>query len=346
VQGVPTTAGSRAVERRARAAPADAPCLAGARAAGARIVGKVNLHELAAGATGVNPWFGTPVNPQAADRVPGGSSSGSAVVVGAGDADVALGTDTAGSVRIPSACCATAGLKTTYGRIPTDGMWPLAQSLDTVGPMARDVAGLVLGMQLLEPGFRIEAPSSLLVGRVRLPEVDPSLEAAVDDALALWGVQVEPISLPTWAAAVIAGGTVALSELSRNFRELVASDPSGVGEDVRAVVGMGAALDEAAVRDATSVRDRWLEELATAFDRVALLALPTLVLDPPRLTDPPSERLVAATVPVNLAGNPALALPLPRPGKLAASLQLIAPHGGEELLLGAGLELEAAVAAR
>src|SRR6185312_11722115 len=136
-------------------APRDAACLAGARAAGARIVGRTNLHELALGVTGINPWYGTPVNPLDPSRVPGGSSSGSAVAVATGEADVAYGSDTGGSVRIPSACCGTAGLKTTWGRIPLDGVWPLSPSFDTVGPMARDIGGLVTGMQLLEPGFEL-----------------------------------------------------------------------------------------------------------------------------------------------------------------------------------------------
>src|SRR5579859_4243239 len=117
VRGVPTTAGSRAVAEAAVPAAADAACLAGARAAGARIVGKTNLHELAMLPLGTNPWFGSPVNPLDGARIPGGSSSGSAVAVANDDADVALGSDTGGSVRVPSACCGTAGLKTTHGRV-------------------------------------------------------------------------------------------------------------------------------------------------------------------------------------------------------------------------------------
>ena len=155
MEGERTTAGCRAVAERAVPAARDAVCLAGARAAGARIVGRTNLHELALGVTGVNEWYGTPVNPLDPTRVPGGSSSGSAVAVATGEADVAYGSDTGGSVRIPAACCGTAGLKTTWGRIPLDGVWPLAPSFDTVGPMARTVAGLVTGMQLLEPGFTV-----------------------------------------------------------------------------------------------------------------------------------------------------------------------------------------------
>ena len=111
--GVPTTAGSRAVEQSAAPATADAACLAGARAAGARIVGKTNLHELAMLPLGTNPWFGTPVNPLDPALIPGGSSSGSAVAVATGEADVALGSDTGGSIRIPAACCGITGLKTT-----------------------------------------------------------------------------------------------------------------------------------------------------------------------------------------------------------------------------------------
>ena len=143
VAGVPTTAGSRAVERTAGPAAADAPCLDGVRAADARIVGKTNLHELAMLPIGTNPWFGTPVNPLDPTLIPGGSSSGSAVAVATEEADVALGSDTGGSIRVPSACCGSCGLKTTYGRLPLDGVWPLAPSLDTIGPMARTIEGLI-----------------------------------------------------------------------------------------------------------------------------------------------------------------------------------------------------------
>src|ERR1700722_10842011 len=186
--GEPTTAGCRAVAEKAAPAAADAACLAGAREAGARIVGKTNLHELALGVTGVNEWYGTPVNPLDPGLVPGGSSSGSAVAVATGEADVAYGSDTGGSVRIPAAWCGTTGLKTTWGRIPLEGVWPLAPSFDTVGPMARSVGGLVTGMQLLEPGFTVaEARSAdLSVGRLAI-EADPLITSALDRALGLAG---------------------------------------------------------------------------------------------------------------------------------------------------------------
>src|SRR3954471_17761883 len=155
IEGVPTTGGSRALERIAVPAPRDAACLAGARAAGARLVGKANLHELAVLPLGTNPWFGTPTNPLDPTLIPGGSSSGSAVAVATGEADVSYGSDTGGSVRIPAACCGITGLKTTHGRVPTAGVVALSETLDTVGPLARDVAGVARGMALLEPGFEV-----------------------------------------------------------------------------------------------------------------------------------------------------------------------------------------------
>ena len=155
--------------RRLRISPtpasADAALLAGTRAAGARIVGKANLHELAFGTSGVNPWAGTPENPLDPRRIPGGSSSGSAVAVATDLADVAIGSDTGGSIRVPAAFCGVSGLKTTFGRIPLDGVWPLARSLDTAGPMAVDVAGLTTMMQLLEPGFQVTTSPATTVGR-------------------------------------------------------------------------------------------------------------------------------------------------------------------------------------
>ena len=107
-----------------------------------------------AAAPGVNPHFGTPANPFDPACIPGGSSSGSAVALADGEVDIALGSDTAGSIRNPSACCGTAGLKTTWGRIPLEGVWPLAPSLDTVGPMARDVAGVIDGHGAARAGLR------------------------------------------------------------------------------------------------------------------------------------------------------------------------------------------------
>src|SRR5579862_2970631 len=193
VAGVPTTVGCPVVAEMAEPAANDAAVVATARESGARIAGKTALTELCWSASGVNPWLGTPPNPLDPRRLPGGSSSGSAVAVATGEADVALGTDTGGSVRIPAACCGIAGLKTTWGRVPLDGVYPLAPSLDTVGPLGADVAAIELGMGLIEPGFAAGS-CELLAGRMR-PEVDvdPMTDAAVDAALVAAGVRVTEV---------------------------------------------------------------------------------------------------------------------------------------------------------
>ena len=347
--GEPTTAGCRAVAAQAEPATQDARCLAGARAAGARIVGRTNLHELALGVTGVNPWYGTPVNPLDPGLVPGGSSSGSAVAVATGECDVAYGSDTGGSVRIPAACCGTAGLKTTWGRIPLDGVWPLSPSFDTVGPMARDVAGLVAGMELLEPGFSTEvepaaAAAGLRVGRLPI-DAHPAITDAVRRALDLTGWAWRDVEVPGWDDATMQAGLLLVVEAWHSDAELVADDPDGIGEDVRSRLELGSAFDDAAVRAAWLAQREWQATLERVFDHVDVLVTPTLTIFPPRIEE--GEDLLASrcTLPVNLAGVPALSLPVPARGPLPASIQLIGPAHSEARLVAAGALLEAAVAA-
>ena len=346
MEGEPTTAGCRAVADRATPAERDAACLAGARAAGARIVGRTNLHELALGVTGVNPWFGTPENPLDPALVPGGSSSGSAVAVATGEADVAYGSDTGGSVRIPSACCGTAGLKTTWGRIPLAGVWPLSPSFDTVGPMARDVAGLVTGMELLEPGFTVAGArvGDLVVARLRIG-ADERISAAIDRALHLVGWDCRVLPVPGWDEATVQAGLLLVVEAWHSDATLVERDPGGIGSDVRERLQLGSSFDDAAVRAAWLAQRDWTATLERVFAEVDILVTPTLTVFPPRLEDGEDLLVSRCTLPVNLAGVPALALPVPAEGALPASIQLIGPANSEERLLAAGALLEAAVAA-
>lgn len=340
VAGVPTTAGCAAVAEWAGPAVEDAACVRTARAAGARITGKTNLHELCYGVTGINPWYGTPVNPLDPSLVPGGSSSGSAVAVADDEVDVGYGTDTGGSVRIPAACCGIAGLKTTWGRVPLTGVWPLAPTLDTVGPLARDVAGLVTGMRLLEPGFA-PAGEVAVVGRVRVAGVLPEHEAAVDRALASWGIQVLAVTLPGWAAADAAFEVVIATEAYSADRHLVERHPDGVGRVVARRVRDGAAVTSAAYDDALAARSAWQSELARVFERVSLLVLPTMAIPVPAVADlkaGPGMNLLSRTF--NLSGSPALSLPL---GGAGNSLQLVGPAYGEELLCAAGADVQRAV---
>jgi amidase len=343
--GLPTTGGSAALEKTAAPADRDAPCMAGARAAGAVIVGKVNLHELAFGASGINEYFGTPVNPLDPQRVPGGSSSGSAVAVADGDADIAYGSDTGGSIRVPAAFCGVTGLKTTHGRVPLGGVWPLAPSLDTVGPMARDVAGVAAGMTLLEPGFAVDVPPAGRLGRIRPAgiEVDPAIDLAIDAALARSGLAVSEAILPGWLAAREACGVIIDAEAAESNRVLL-TDPVRrdlLGSGVRARLDGGAAITADQLAAARAAQPAWRDAMTTALSEVDLLVLPTVPFYPPLLADAPGVHFTTFTNPVNLAGFPAIALPVPSTQRLPASLQLIGPPGSEALLLATAAIVEA-----
>lgn len=334
-----TTAGCVAVRDRAAPAVRDAACLAGVRASGAYIVGKTTLTELCVSPAGNNSEFGTPVNPRAPQRIPGGSSSGSAVAVATGEVDIGLGTDTGGSVRLPAACCAIVGLKTTWGRVPSAGVWPLAPSLDTVGPLARDVAGVATGMALLEPGWTIAPEPARVVGRLRIDGVDPSIEDVIDEALEHAGFTVRSVRLPGWDAGVEAFNTIILGELWQAHHTLL--DAGGVGAFVNEGLQAGRAITPDRLAEARSARKVWQAEVAAALTDVELLALPTLAAPPPLWTEIRGVPLTQLTAPFNLAGVPALAMPVPSPDfPVPVSLQLVGPMGGEELLCATGLLIE------
>jgi amidase len=348
VEGVPTTAGCRAVEREASPAERDAACLAGFRTANARLVGKTNLHELAMLPTGINPWFGTPVNPLDPRLIPGGSSSGSAVAVATGDADVAIGSDTGGSVRVPSACCGTAGLKTTHGRVSLDGVWPLAPSLDTIGPMAATVSGLTLGMQLFEPGFQAAEAPAQVVGRVRTSG-NPDIEGAIDAALRTAEFDVVTVEWEEFQPGSQAFAPIYFAEMWELDHDLVTNNPDGVGADSVAAVD-AADMFRPNVDEARRALLEWKRALFGLFDRVEVLALPTLPIFPPRIDDIRPDTLFSTVIELtqhlalfNAAGTPCSAQPVPVNGvSLPASLQLVGPLGSEELLLRTAERVEVA----
>ncbi|TDD90164.1 amidase [Actinomadura darangshiensis] len=343
VAGLPTTAGCQAVAERAEPAAADAPVVASARAQGARIAGKANLTELCMAADGVNPWSGTPVNPLDPSRVPGGSSSGSAVAVATGEADVAFGTDTSGSVRIPAACCGIAGLKTTNGRVPLDGVYPLSPTLDIVGPMGRDVAAVVLGMGLLEPGFTpVPYDPSRTVARLRVAGVDPAIDAAVDDALRRLG-PITDVTSDQYVHAATANGVIISNEAPRYDGHLL-DDPSKLSGRIERRLQQMIDVAGAGMLDwALGVRTALRAELDAILARHAAIALPVLTCVAPEPGESDEADLVLTTLvgQINVAGLPAFALPVPLPGShLPASVQLIGPAGGEERLCGLAAALE------
>ena len=319
------------------------PAWRGLRAADVAIVGKTNLHELACGGTGVNPHFGTPTNPFDPACIPGGSSSGSAVALADGEVDIALGSDTAGSIRNPSACCGTAGLKTTWGRIPLDGVWPLAPSLDTVGPMARDVAGVIEGMALLEPGLRgaAGAVTGDRSGAAWPTSTRPSTRRSTrrwPPASSRWSRS----TLPGWDAASDAGWAVMFHEYWVVDHHLYEQDRGGLGDDIveRIEQGRDVTLGGLPARPRPARR---VARRAGGGVRAGAGAGVAHHRDVPHAASTsPVPNTRRTNLPVNHAGHPSLALPIPAGGRFPASVQLVGPDHSEDLLCATGLVVEAA----
>ena len=352
VAGLPTTNGSKILGPTAASdGPVghDAGCMAGTRAAEAAgttvIVGKANMHELAFGVTGINPWYGTPINPLDARLIPGGSSSGSAAAVGAGEADLAFGSDTGGSIRIPAACCGVVGLKTTHGRIPLSGVRPLAPSLDTVGPMAATVALAAAGMALLEPGFVVGREPARTIGRLRLP-CSPHIEAALDGAIAAMasscGSVVRDVELRGWGTATDAASLILAGEAWDTHSDLWFDHRDRLSRDVADRLEAASSLRPGEMEQALLWKRAWSEELTEVFASVDVIALPTLAADPPDLAHGSDMMKIRRTLPFNLSGHPALSMPVHTsgPARTPASLQLVAPERGEELLLATAAVIE------
>ncbi|HLH82030.1 MAG TPA: amidase [Trebonia sp.] len=342
VAGIPTTAGCPVVAEMAEPAANDATVVASAREAGARIVGKTSLTELCWSASGVNHWSGTPVNPKDPRRLPGGSSSGSAVAVATGEADVSFGTDTGGSIRIPAACCGVVGLKTTFGRVSTKGVYPLAPSLDTVGPMGPDVAAAELGMRLIEPGFTVPPLPDPTAGRITVTGVeggvDPVVDTAVDRALAAAGIAVTEVACLDFRTAIDAFRVIVDAEGFRTNAYLMPYLHQ-LSPHVRRNLERGARLTRADRAAAERIREQVRATFGSLLADFPVLVLPTLTGQPPLLGER-AFALTTLTAPASLAGLAALALPVPADGGAIASLQVIGAN--EETVLAFGRAIEAA----
>ena len=291
-----------------------APAVAALEARGWVAVGKTNLHEFAYGVTSQNLHYGVVPNPAHPELTAGGSSGGSAAALVLGEADGAVGTDTGGSIRIPAACCGVVGFKPTYGLVSTEGVFPLAPTFDHAGPMARSVAGCVE-----------------LLG-VSVPEVSPAdLSIAV-----AWGevpVAGERVDFPTAEAVVPAF----MREVGDVHRELYAEQGELYSENIRSKIerclAIGAAEYEAAVRARAEHRER----AEAALDGHDLLVTPVLSCPvPPADCDELAVRaaMTLFTFPFNALGWPALAI---------GPVQVVGRPGQDELVLAAGLALEAAL---
>jgi len=318
-----------------------APAVAALEAAGWTNVGKANLHEFAYGVTSQNLHYGVVPNPLAPGRTAGGSSGGSAAAIVAGEAEAALGTDSGGSIRIPAACCGIAGLKPTYGLVPTEGVFPLAPSFDHVGPMAADVRGCVELMRVLAPGVHVPSPDDVRVAVAWAELCEPLVRARVEAAAATVGATA--ISFPD-ADEV---GPAFMAEVADVHRDLYAENAELYGENIRGKIERCLAVTDAERADAERAREQLRTDAEAALDGYDLLLAPTLAfVAPPADVDEPATRsaFVRFTFPFNALGWPALALPAGEAeGGLPASVQVVGRAGDDGLVLALGLALEAAL---
>ena len=314
-----------------RRAESDAEAVARLRAAGAIITGTLNMEEGALGATTDNPWFGRTINPLADGHTPGGSSGGSAAAVAAGFNEAALGTDTMGSVRIPSAYCGLVGFKPSHGEALLEGVMPLSPTLDTVGVHAAtlDTAAAVMAVLLDQNMVDGVAGDVHLLDWGDAVECEPAVRAAWDGFVANLPVMLTTHLGPyAYGRSRRAGLIVSEVEGHRYHADRLDKAPGGFGERFRALLEYGRDLDPAKV-DAAYDHIRELREAE----------LPDFILMP---TAPQTAFAFDAPVPANqadftafanLADRPAIAFPIPTDGPLPASAQLVGPRGGEAALV-------------
>lgn len=335
VAGLPWDAGMAL--HRDRIAASDAEVVARLRNAGAVVLGTLNMHEAALGATTDNPWFGRAINPHGQGRTPGGSSGGSGAAVAGALAVAALGTDTLGSVRIPAAYCGIYGLKPSHGALPDAGLEPLCRTLDAIGPLARSLDDLALIWQALS-GQKVQTrhPGRVLVldalGGVA---VEPAVQNGYDRACAVLPPDAA-ISLPGGATGVrLAGFALAAAEMARHLGRDRQSDL--LSPELKFLLDFG---ESRPPNQPLLLATR--RALVQALGDDGVLLLPTA---------PQAAFVQGGDVPVtqadftglaNIAGLPALSLPAGQDDDgMPVAVQLVGPAGGEDLLFAAARRLDA-----
>jgi aspartyl-tRNA(Asn)/glutamyl-tRNA(Gln) amidotransferase subunit A len=314
--------------------------------AGYGVAGKTNLHEFAYGISSQNEHFGTVPNPRYPGRLAGGSSGGSAAAIAAGDVELALGTDSGGSIRIPAAWCGVVGFKPTYGLVPSDGCFPLAPSYDHVGPMASTVAGCVELLEALAPGFvaaQLESLEELTVGVAWLDEADPLVRARVSEAAAHFPDR-RMIDLPLPEGAE---NKLFMREVADVHRGLFPERADEYGAGVRWKLELCIEVTDAEATAAERLRASYAEQCDELLDGVDLLLTPTMLMVAPPADADEAElrgRGTRLTYPFNCLGRPALALPCgPAEDSLPASVQLVGRRGDDARVLAAGALLSSLV---
>jgi aspartyl-tRNA(Asn)/glutamyl-tRNA(Gln) amidotransferase subunit A len=362
-RGIPTTAGSKLfadyIPQR------DAEIVTLIEEAGGISMGKTGLHELAYGITSNNLHYGAIRNPWDPERVPGGSSGGSAVAVATGMVPFAVGTDTGGSIRVPASFCGVVGLKPTFGKISVKGVLPLGWTQDHIGPMAMTVRDAALGYHsmlvnssgYLPPagvdlnGIRIGWPQNFFFDRVD-PEIWAAVRGALQTAASIDG-QVIAVQVPEMEEARQAGATCLLAEASTVYRKYL-KQPDWFSAEVFANLQKGSAISAMDYVDAMRARKRISAKFAKLFEQVDCVFTPATPITAPLIGQKEVEvggeleevRAAATrfTRPFNALGFPAISIPcgLSSAG-LPMGLQIVANKNHEDLLLRIAAAMEDAM---
>ena len=365
VAGLTTHAGS-VVMRNTPPAREDAPVVARLRAAGAVIMGTTNMTEFAVGGLGLNPHYGDCRNPwdRETGRVPGGSSSGAAISVTDGMAAVGLGTDTAGSVRIPAAMCGLAGFKPTVGRVPTDGVFPLSTTLDSVGPLAPTLAccAVVDGVFAAEDphppepvpvkGLRFGIPDTLVTDNLE-PEVSAAFERALDK-LSRAGALIEDAPLPE-LGELASVGRVRFPSMVEGYaihRERLENSINQMDPRIAERLRGGGEMSGPDYYDVLRFRLDLMERATRVTSRFDAIIMPTLpVIAPPieqfkgaddRLRDPHIIVIRNASI-ANLLDRCALTIPCHDAGEAPVGFMLMGETMTDKRLIGIGLSVESLI---
>jgi aspartyl-tRNA(Asn)/glutamyl-tRNA(Gln) amidotransferase subunit A len=366
--GVRTTAGSRFFA--GHVPTQDAFVVEQLKQAGAIVMGKTNTHEIALGVTGNNPHYGTARNPWDTTRIPGGSSSGSAIAVTTGMALGALGTDTGGSIRIPASLCGVVGFKPTFGRVSLRGVFPLSWNLDHVGPLTKSVRDAALLLQVISV-YDSSDPASIkmLTGDYLMHLLDPVegrkialavgkfIEAADPEVLEsvrqtvkvfeVLGCKVEEVDVNWLREAALANKIMTQADGAAVHRDRLRENPEMFGEDIRRRLEEGANTSSTDYILARRTQAEVKKRFEQFFEMYDFLVTPATPIAAPTVEGhdavEQAGRLTRFTAPFNLTGLPALSLPcgFTKAG-LPVGLQIVSRAWGEAKVLNLGYAFEQA----
>ncbi len=324
--------------------------------AGATMTGKTITDELTRGIFGENAHYGTPRNPRAADRVPGGSSSGSASAVAGRLVDFALGSDTGGSVRVPASFCGLYGLRPTHGRIPLDGMLLQAPSYDTIGWFARDAETFArVGAEILPSGAPVERPNRLIIAEdafaLAEPDVRQALETVVQSISPMFdataSARLSPTSLQEWSGHQ---QMLQSREAWESIRDWLDAVNPAMSFEVSDRYVTARAVTDQQVAAAQAGRDSIVARMNEVFqDGATVVCLPTTVGPAPPVGQPVSERHTlrlrnsALTSIAGNTGRPQISLPLAEVDGLPVGFSLLGDYGADEQLIALAGEISAAL---